>query len=118
MALLEALPGLAVDAVEPDAEVAAAAHRFFGVPLGGGVRLTLHALDGASFLGDARHAGQVRRCLYLCDGRAGRVWCTEGESSDVRASPVLHEKHTEHHVTCLGSSYTAEGGNNYLSMVH
>ncbi len=61
MALLGALPGLAVDAVEPDAEVAAAAQRFFGVPAGGGVRLRLHALDGVAFLGDARRAGQVHR---------------------------------------------------------
>ena len=59
MALRKAFPGLCITAVEPDAEVAAVAERFFGVPRGGDARLLLHTADGAAFLADVNHTAQV-----------------------------------------------------------
>ena len=58
MALHDAFPELAVDAVEPDRKVADIAAHFFGVPRGD-ARLQLHLTDGAAFLADSRHIGQV-----------------------------------------------------------
>ena len=65
MALREAFPEIAVDAVEPDREVADVAARFFGMPRGD-ARLRHHPTDGAAFLSDCQHAGQVLACSIPC----------------------------------------------------
>lgn len=74
MALREAFPELAIDAVEPDSEVAEVAARFFGVPRRD-ARLQHHTMGGAAFLADSRHSEQVPSCLssYRTPHWAGAV---------------------------------------------
>lgn len=94
MALRDAFPALAVDAVEPDREVADIAACFFGVPRRG-ARLQHHLTDGAAFLADPRHIGQVRAGSQLTqDSSCGKMSCQQcsspGQSRWMTAHMLLY----------------------------